>query len=706
MLTLYCCSSRSPAQSVSTEAEQLCSLQRSMVENQSVFGELLMTYTKLSPHLSQSERAAAQTRQKKLQEKWRSLERAVEATLHHTQVHLQETSSLQAEVAALQEHLEELNKDLEAKSPAATQWSCKKAQQLMEANAEVEAAQQKFLHLQQLSEALLLSSRWEKEKTEIQQGLQTVKDKLSHIEELVSAQTLSSSNPIMEKIIEVMTDGLGWAKQSESDIEGRRKRVALLPEEVHRQLRDLKKLQSEVMVKQVQLETLAEEVTELLPQLDQEEEVPMVRTSLETLELISKSTTDKLAKAVREIESGLQTREKLSEQIADLDSWVVAHLQREASRSADGEFRSPTELERRVTQIEETLAEADKQAAVCEALLMKSKDISSELSVAESCQLFEKLSGLQEDIRAVSSCEKASRKELDQLIQSVDSNKKTVAAVEKSLKEMLVDLNKHRFPITAETLQALEPLKHTILEHKSQVDVLQPWIPQEKTTELNSIISELYSRMISLEMKATDHERYLDMRQCVEDLREAVEEQLHQTRGHADGEELVEKYKVCQSLLVQFPLMKCLCEEARAKLQMISSDLLPSQLAAEQQRLKLNEEKLDASELSLHNNLGVVEENLLKDLDLDWEKKAARAFLLQTQQKLQKLSVLEPNDTAIIGEYQKVLSLKKMVESRMRALEVGEQKKQRSGSKDLTALKDSVLRECDSKMASSTVLLC
>lgn len=665
-----------------------------------------MTYTKLCPHLRQSERAAAQTKQKDLQEKWRSLERTVEMMLHHANVHFHETSSLQSEILGLQEHLEKLNTDLEAKSPAATQWDCKKAQQLMEVNAEVQAAQQKYLHLQQLSEVVLLTSRWEKETEEIQQGLQAVEDKLSHIEELVSDQTLCSSNPIMEKIIEVMTDGLGWAKQSESDIEGRRKRVALLPEEVHRQLRDLKKLQSEVMVKQVQLETLAEEVTELLPQLDQAEEVPMVRSSLESLEQISNSTTNKLAKAVREIESGLQTREKLSEQIADLDSWVVAHLHREASRSPDNEFRSgsPSELDHRVHQIQETLAEADKQAAVCEALLMKSKDISSELSVTENCQLFDKLTNLQENIRVISSCEKARKKELDELIQSVESNKKTLGTVEKSLKQMLVDLNKYRFTITQETLKALEPFKHMILEHKSKVDFLQPWIPQEMTGELHSVISELYSMMVSLEMKATDHERYLQMRQCVEDLRETVEEQVHQTK---EAEGLMEKYKVCQSLLIQFPLMKCLCGEARAKLQMISADLHPSQLTTEQQRLKENEEKLDSSELKLRNNLSIIEDNLLKDVDLEAEKKATQAFLLQTQQKLQTLSVLEPNDTEIIRQYQKIFSLKKMVESRMRVLGVIEQKKGKkggSGSKDLMALKDAVLSECDSKMASSVVL--
>ncbi|XP_031728981.1 nesprin-2-like isoform X3 [Anarrhichthys ocellatus] len=687
----------SPEESSSKEAERLCSLQRSIEENRTVLGELLLTHTKLSPNLSWSERAAAQTEQNNLQEKWRGLERAVERTLYHTNVHSHNTSSLLSTISGLQEHLETIGKDLESSS--VTQWTCKKAQQLMVANAEVKAAQQKSLHLQQLSEAFLLRSQREKDTTEIQQGLQRVKNKLCCTEELVSSQTQNSSSPIMEKIILVMRDGLAWAKTTESDIEGRRKRVALLPEEVHRQLRDLKKLQSEVMAKQGQLESLAEEVKELLPQLDQAEEVPMVHSSLKSLEELSKSTTEKLAKAVRELESGLQTREKLSEQIVDLDSWVLAHLHREASRSPDSELRSPTELDRRVRQIRETLALAEKQATVCEALLMKSKDITSELSITENCQLFDKLIDLQEDIRAISSYEKANKKEQEELTQTVDSSKKNLATIETSLRQMSGDLRRHRFPITSESLQALEPFKHVILEHKSQVDLLQRWIPREKTKELYSVISELLSNIVTLEMKARSHERYLNKRQCVEDLREHVEEQVRQTKD--DSKALEDKYKICQTLLVQLPLIQYMSEEAGQELQVISADLYPSQLSAEGQRLKQNEGSLDTLEMTLYNNLSIIEWNLLKELDLDSERAATRAFLCKTQQELQKIPTLEPNEIVINNQYQMIMSLKKTVESRMRALEVLEQKKgnrQGSGSQDLIDLKIAVLNECDSQM--------
>ncbi|XP_075304834.1 nesprin-2-like isoform X3 [Odontesthes bonariensis] len=689
----------SPLENSHKEAERLCSLQRSIEENRTVIGELLVTHTKLCLHLNWSDREAAQTELKNLQERWRALERNIESNLHHTKVHSHQTSSLLSELSCLQEHMEKIRKDLETTFSSVGQWNCKVAQQLMQANAEVKAAQQRCQHFQQLSEELLLSSRWEIQSKEIHQWLQEIKDKLCHTEEQVSSQSKNSSNPIMEKIIAVMRDGLAWAKQTESDIEGRRKRVPLLPEEVYRQLQDLKKLQAEVMAKQGQLESLVEEVTELLPQLDQAEEVPIVHSSLECLEELSKSTTEKLSKTMKEIESGLQTREKLFEQIADLDSWIVAHLQSVAFRSEDSELMSHNELDRRVRQIQETLAEAERQAAICEALLMNSKDIASELSVTQTCQLFDKIRNLQEDIKAISTNEKANKEELEELVKTIDSRNKNLVAIEKSLRQILVDLSRHRYPITRESLQYLEPFKLMILEHKSQVDLLVPWIPHEKACELNLVITELQNKILTLEMKAKDHERYLNTRQYVEDLKEIIQKQVHQTKENS--RDLEERYKMCHTLLIQFPLMKELCKDAQSILQRISAELYPSQLTVEQQRLRQNEESFDTLEMTLSNNLRLIEWDVLKILDLESEKKAIQPFLLRTQQELQKPLLLEPNETLIDREYQRIVSLKKIVESKTRVLEVLEQKKgnkDRQRSQVLMALKNAVLSECDSQM--------
>ncbi|XP_061531423.1 nesprin-2-like [Phycodurus eques] len=426
--------------------------------------------------------------------------------------------------------------------------------------------------------------------------------------------------------------------------------------------------------------------------------MPVMHSLLEYLEELSKSITEKLSKSVKDIESGLQVREKLSEQIANIDSWVGTHLQRETMKTIRMEFMSPGEVDRSDLEIQETLVEAEKQSAACEALLMKSKDIASELSITENCQLFDKLINLQEDISNISSHERVNKKELDEHVQAIESNKRELITVERSLRQMQEELNKLRFPVTTELLQILESFKQMLLEHKSKIDLLQYWIQEDKTSELYSVTAEIHNKLTTLQLKARDHEKYLNMRQTVEDLKEAVEEQLCQTKEDSQVEE---KYKIYQKLLFHFPLIKRLCKEVGSKLHMISTDLYPSQLCSEQQRLQQNEERFKTLEMKTLSNLSIIEWSLVKELDLDSERKVMRAFLWDAHQELQNPLPMTPNETCINKEYQRILFLKNMVESRMRALEFLEHNKgntEGTGSSDLEDLKNVFLRECDSQL--------
>lgn len=691
---------RSPEESSSEQRERLSSLRRQTQESRAALEQMFVAFEALAPQLSHSERTAARDEIRDLQERWRSLKRDLDAALNQAQLCSVETSNLLTSISNLQTHLDTICNHVEVKVLSDAQWSCSKAKDLMVLNAEAKAARQEYLQVQQLADLLVLNSSWEKETEEVQQGLQKVRDHLHHTEELVTSCMQRSSSPIMEKITVVMKDGLTWAKQTESIIRGRQKKVALLPEEVHQQLRDLKKLQSEVRAKQGQLEALVEEVTELLPQLDQAEEVPVVNSTLELLQELSKSTTEKLTSAIGQVESGLQTREKLSEQMADLDSWVMAHLLNEASRRAEDNL-SPEECDRRSGQIRESLVEAEKQLRLCEALLEKFDEISPELSITENWKLFNKLTNLKEDIQAIRDYETANKKELGEHTQSIASSHERLLTIEKSLRQMLADVDRHRYPITKDSIQALEPFKHTILEHKSQIDLLHPWVPQETVKELYSVVSELLSKMAALEMKSRDHESYLSMRQHVEDLRENTEEQLRQTKQNGMDEE--EQYKLCQNLILKIPLIKSLSEETRSKLQMISSNLYPSQLNAEQRRLTLHEESLETLETRLYNDLSIIERDALKDLDLDSEEKAALAFLQSSLKDLQRTPTMEPDEAVLQKERQRIMTLKMMVESKMRVMEFLKKKKGPGVEGELQTLmdlKNEVISECDSQMAS------
>ncbi|TRY90471.1 hypothetical protein DNTS_015631 [Danionella cerebrum] len=691
----------SPSTSSLAEEERLRSFLRNIELERIVLGELIQMHAKLSPHLSPPERQAAEIQQSNLQNQWSVLEKDAEISLYKVVAFAKENSSLLLEISELNDQLKDTQKLLDMKKSQAVLWDAKGAEEIMNINADLTSNHQQYLYLQQTSEVLARGFELKPETCRIEQDLQGIKDRLDQIREQLVIVTPSSSNPVLSKIVKVMTDALAWAKQTECDVKGRQKKVSLLPEDVHRQIKDLKKLQSEMSSKQSQLKALVEEVTELMGHLGSAD-LSMVNSALVTLENLSKSTEGKLNEAVREIELGLQTREKLSEQIADVDSWVVGHLRKEALRREDYQSLSMAELDRRLRQIQDTLGEAEKQSAVTEALLMKSRDIASELSVLESTQLHEKLTNLQEDLKSIVIYEKACCQKVTEVLQGQECSQRKVSSLENSLRQMLVDVNKHRFPVTKDSLSAIEPFKQMIMERKSQVEQVSP-CAEDKRRELISVIAELHHKIVDLELKAQTHERYLGLIKFVEDSKQEIEAQIPKTKD--TGLDIDERYRVCQSLLIQLPLLKLLCDETRDELHGIMTDLYPSQLSAEETRLKEILESLSTSELMVNNNLQILEWDLLKDIHYPSEMTVFKQFLEDTSVELEKPSMIDPKEKLIEKQLRKCIVLRKNVESQTRILEFLEKRVESQhlqDSEQLFNLKDVVLEKCDQQIVNLT----
>ncbi|KAM9786747.1 uncharacterized protein syne2b isoform 3-T3 [Syngnathus typhle] len=668
------------AESHHQEAECLNSTKRAFKENRSVLRELLGIHARLHPLLGHAHRAAAKNVIETRQEDWRALERATEKALHWSDVQARSCSDLLLELSYLRGHLELLSRQLEG-SP----WDCAKVTQLMIAHAEVKAAHVKYYHLKERSEALP-SNVWPKERHEIKKALDNVKDQLCLTEEWMASKIQMSGDAVTRKVLTLGRDGLSWAKQMESSIEGMCTRVPLLPEEVHHQLGALKKLQSQVMAKHRQLELQVKAEIELLPQLDGVEEMPAVGSMLKCLQEHSKSLIQKLTDATAHLESGLRIREAVAERIADLDYWVGAHLQRETLETVRTDFATAD------GESQEVPIQVEKQCATCEALFMQTKDIASELSVAESCQLFDKLTQLQEEISNIGSCWRAERKEFEEHARSVDSSERELVTVEHSLRRMEDQLHQLKFPTLTESLEVLEYFQHQLLEHRSTIGLLWAWTQEVKTNEFDSVVAEIQNQLTALRLKASEQHKYLYMRQNAEALKEAMEEQVCQTKEDTRAKE---RYKTYHKLLCNFPLIKGRCKEVVSKLQMISTDFDPAQLRSEQRRLQQNEESLQNVKTKIFEGLGGIKCALLQELDLDSGRKAMRAFLEDAHRELQKPMLMAPDEAGIHRQFQKVVFLKNTLEWRMRALELLEEGSARS---DLRELTNCVLRQCDSQM--------
>ncbi|KPP74990.1 Nesprin-2-like [Scleropages formosus] len=604
-------------ESSSSKAEELQLFLRNMEQERIILGDLLQTQVQILPHLSHPDRVVVQIQLISLQKEWKTIEMSVEASLHRFSVLNQAVNSLLLETQDLQHQMKTLKKSLEPGQSASSKWNSKQAGELLIVGADLTAVNQHYLHLQQIAEALVQDSLGEQEMRSISLALQGVKDELDQLQ--LSTQMPISSNTTLVKIMKVIQEAFTWAKQIESNIEAEKK-VALLPEEVHRQIKGLKKLQADITAKQIQLESLSEEVKELTPELE-EEDIPMVQSLLKSLQSLSCSTVEKLAQALQDVESGLQLREKMSEQIADVDSWVLAHVRSEATRE-DMSEKCAADLEHRLRQIQETLREADKQVAVTEALMMKSKDIALELSIDENCYLNIKLMGLQKEIKSIICREKANCMELEDLLQEKVSSLRKLTSIENSLTKMLVDLKKCEFPVTKDSLVKMQPLKQMLLEQRCQ-----------------------------------------------------------------------------------FPLIKRLCQEAMDQLQGIALDLYPSQLNSEKQWILQVTEVFSTWELTLYNNVQILEWALLKGLHYPTEHRAALVFLEQVDGKVQQPPLVCCSVHTIDWELRRCTVLQSSVESRMRVLEAlkhksgAGQKGPWQSSGDLDALRGRILKACHQRVA-------
>lgn len=671
-----------------------------MEQERTVLGELIQIHSQLSPHLSQPEGAAAQSQQSILQCEWKALQRSAERTLHNVSAYTRESFDLLEDINTLKDHMENFHKILGSPRISSAGWDGKRAQETIKLCAELTAAKQRYSDLQQSFEAFSQGCHFVSEVYNIQRGLWSIKDHLDLIGEELAFSIPTSNSPAMVRIINVITEALAWAKKTEYDINNRQRKVSLLPEEVHRQIKDLKKLHSEVTSKQIQLTTLTEEVTELIPDLD-EPDVPVVTSFLELLAGLSKSTAEKLATAMEEIQLSLQTREKISEQIADVDSWILRHLHKESLIREDFRSLSAADLDRRLRQSQDTLGEAEKHSGIAEALLMKSKDITSELSISENAWLYEKLTKLEEDIKGVISYEKSSILEITDILQTQESSEQKMASLEQKLREIMMDMNGHTFPITKDTLSAIEPIKRVLVEHKFQLEQINT-SAEGKRRELLCVISELHHKMKAFHIKSQIHERFLSLKQRAEDLRENVEVYVPKTKDESIGKE--ERYKICQSLLIQIPLIKLMYKEASDELTNISKDLYPSQLTTEQERLKQNLDSLNAWETAIRNNLHIVEWDILKEINYLSEQRVVRRFLKEVNQVLEKTYEVESNQGAVEDELRKFLKVKKNIEARMRVLEVleirnGHQQGSRH-AKDIADLAKMVLDNCERRLVS------
>ncbi|XP_058468686.1 nesprin-2-like isoform X4 [Solea solea] len=671
------------------QAQKLHALLQTMERKKDVMEELLHLSSQLSAHLSDAESSGALLAQLgDVQEEWRLLEGSIKRALRHAANSASQSSVLIKEAEHLKAKLEDLHKS----SPQSNDG--KSALELACLTTDVKLYNQLYLHLKSQSDALVHFSVGQKEKNEIQNKLQELESLLDVTKKMLSTLAGSCGGTSLTRINKQLQDLIIWAKQAENHI-SIGKKLALFPEEARSQIVDMKKFQTDILSQRSKMQAQIEEIKEVASDMEKEESDQVVKTVEDLYEAIA----DSLDHVLGTMKNHLQKREKLLSQLASLDAWLAqSHATRDVYSHVENVSKADVQkLQSELERHRLATVEIKSKLKLVEAMEESCKDIIEGLSPGESRYLVNRLSGLWTELDGLLAHEKATSWELEELIHERTSSDEELSTIQNNLKEISTDLEKQRFPLRQETLSMVAQVMHMLMENQCQVQELQH-CHEAKRSALLCTIGELQDRCKALRLSAFEQHKYLHLRRQMEESRDIANEQIQRARDRTIS--VGERFRLCQTLLVELPLVKTQCQEAGDQLEAIAHELHPSQLNSERQRIHHTVETLVTWEHTVTDDIKNLEAKLLSGLHLSSEHPALTELFQRTTVELDEAKPVSPDEKAIDGALRGSWVIWRNMKSGMRVLKALGRKENINlkNDEELNSLIDTAIQKCHVRM--------
>lgn len=681
---------RNTLESSALQADKLHALLKTMLQKKGLMEEILQLSGHLSVHLSDAESSGALLAQLgDVQEEWRLLEGSIKRDLQHA-------SSSTSQSCLLIKEAEELKAKLEALQKSNFQsHDSKSALELVCLRTDLKLYNQLFLHLQSQSDALVCFSLGQKEKDEIKCSLQELGSLLNVTKSMLETSTCSTSSARINKQLQ---DLIIWGKQAENHI-SIGKKLALFPEEARIQIAEMKKFQTDIWSRKSKLRVEVEQMKAVASGMAQDESDQVLKTVEDLYEAIA----DSLDHVLGIMKKNLEEREKLLCQLANMDTWLAeTHAKRNPCAHVDNVSKADlTKLESKLKSHKLAIVEIESKLKLAEAMAESCREIAVGLSPGESRYLVNRHSGLWTELDGLLAHEKATSWELEELIHERTSSDEELATIQANLQQISSDLKQQSFPLRQETLSAIAQLKHKLVEHQCEVQELQH-CQEAKRRSLLCAIGELQDQCKVLSINAFEQDKYLHLRRQMEESREIAKEQVERAKGKTIS--MGERFRLCQTLLVELPLVKTQCQEAADQLEAIAQELQPSQCESERQRIRSTVETLVLWEHSVTDNIKNLEAMLLLGLRFSSELPALMELFQRTRVELEEAEAENPDEKAIDIALQRYWVIWRNMESGMRVLEgLGrKEKNDLKNYKELYSLRDATKQECHLRMVRST----
>ncbi|XP_054474146.1 nesprin-2-like [Anoplopoma fimbria] len=673
------------------QADKLHALLHTMVHKKNMMEELLHLSSQFSVHLSDAESSGALLAQLgDVQEEWRLLEGGIKRALQHASMSTSQSSLLIREAEQLKAKLDAL------RQTNFQSHDSKRALEFVCLTTDLKLYNQLYLYLQSQTDALVHFSLGKKEKDELNRSLKELGSLLNLTKSKLDTSTYSCGGIYSAKINKQLQELIIWAKHAEIHI-SLVKKSALFPEDARIQIVEMKKFQTDIWFKRSTMQVEVEQMKAGVPDMEKEESDQV----LKTIEDLYEAIADSLDHVLDTMKKNLQEREKLFCQLASIDAWLAeTHAERDPCTHVDNvSIADIRKLESELKSHKLAAVKIESQLKHVEAMADSCWGIAVSSSPGESRYLVNRLSGLWTELDGLLAHEKASSWELEELIHERTTSDEELSTIRASLKQISTDLAQQRFPLNQETLSTITHLKHMLMEHQCQVQGLKH-IQETRRRSLLCTIGELQDRCKALSNNAIEQDKYLHLRRQMEKSSGILKEQIQRSKDKTIrmGERLV----LCQSLLVELPLVKTQCQEVADQLEAIAQELEPSELNLEKLRIHRTVETLVSWEHSVTDDIQSLEAKLLLGLNFSSELLALTELIQRTRVQLEEVEPVNPDEKAIDIALTRNWIIFRHMESGMRVLE-GLGRKENinlKNYKELCTLRDATMHECHLRMES------
>ncbi|CAL8392592.1 unnamed protein product, partial [Gadus morhua 'NCC'] len=678
--------------SSSVQAEKISALLQTMEQKKDMITELLHSSSELSPHLREAESSGVLLAQLGyLQEEWRLLEGTFKRALRHASASFSQSSHLLKMAQHLHGRVTTLQKTCAGlqSSEESHGSPCSLILQLTCLKADIKIHNQHYLHIQSQSDTLCQFSLGRKEKDEMGCVLQELRCSLNVTKRQLEDLKPGIGGTPLPKHLMLLEDLATSAKHAENQV-AMGQTLPLFPEEAEIQIGEMRKLRSKTLSKQLQLKYLV---------IGIDKNNSDVLNSVKMVEDLYEAFDESSAHFLEHAEKSLQEREDLFHKLTSFDTWQAdKHISKNPRIHIENASKvEMVELNRQLGVHKLATDKIEKQMAKVAILIENCRKTAIELNPAEARYLINRLSGLWTEFDGLVAHERVSSWELEELIHERTSSNEELASIQASLKKISADLDGQSFPLTAEAISAAKRMTHLLMEHQFQVQELQH-CHEAKRSSMMCDIGELQDRCKTLTVHAMEQEKYFHLLKEMDKSRHIAEGQIQCSFTQAAS--LGERFRLCQTLLVELPLVKTQCQEAADQLEVIAQNLNASELQSERQRILHTVESLVAWEHAVTENVHNLEGKLLEDLRLCTELPNMTDHVRRTKQELLEVEPVNPEEKAIDAALQRFWVILRNLESWMRVVEaLGRKEKCNLRTlEELKSLTDACMHDCHSKM--------